>query len=73
MEKDTETEAISIKEAAMKKENCLLPENIQPGEVSETREDYRTRQTDITLNYDHSSLILPYPVPFPSLLMILND
>lgn len=57
----------------MKKENCLPPENIQPGEVSETREDYRTRQTDITLNYDHSSLILPYPVPFPSLLMLLND
>lgn len=72
MDKDTETEAISIKGAAMKKENFLPPEKIQPGEVSETRED-RMRQTDITLNNDHSSLILPYPVPFPSLLMILND
>lgn len=72
MDKDTETEAIRIQGAAMKKENFLPPENIQPGEVSETRED-RTRQTEITLNNDHSSLILPYPVPFPSLLMILND
>ena len=72
MDKDTETETMSIKEAAMKKENFLPREKIQPGEVSETRED-KTRQTDITLNNDHSSLILPYPVSFPSLLMILND
>ena len=72
MEKDTETEAISIKKAAMKKENFLPPENIQPAEMSETRED-RTRQTDMTLNNGHSSLIRPYPVPSPALLLILND
>lgn len=37
MQKDTETEAISIKEAATKKENFLPPENIQPAEMRPER------------------------------------
>ena len=48
MEKDTETEAISIKKAAMKKENFLPPENIQPAEMSETREDRKAKNGTVS-------------------------